>query len=286
MVERDKNHPSVIVWSLGNEAGDGINFQATYAWIKRRDPGRPIQYEPAELRAHTDIYVPMYARPYQLENYARGPHDKPLIICEYAHAMGNSVGNLQDYWDVIERHPGVLQGGFIWDWADQGIWKTAPDGRRYYVYGGDYLPPGVEFDPDCLDGLVMGDRTPQPELWEVKKVYQPVRVRAVDAARGVFEVENRYAFLDLSQLEARAKVTDDGVERWRGPVALPDGQGRADGRRSRSKCRRSTPTAAGVERIADGRVRHARGDAARTEGARRGVGPVPLGTPGASGAAR
>ncbi len=221
MVERDKNHPSVIIWSLGNEAGDGINFQATYAWIKRRDPSRPVQYEPAELRAHTDIYVPMYARPYQLENYAREAHDKPLILCEYAHAMGNSVGNLQDYWDVIERHPDVLQGGFIWDWADQGIWKTAQDGSRYYVYGGDYLPPGVEFDPDCLDGLVMGDRTPQPELWEVKKVYQPVRVRAVDAARGAFEVENRYAFLDLSHLEARAIVTDDGVERWRGPVTLP-----------------------------------------------------------------
>jgi beta-galactosidase len=221
MVERDKNHPSVIVWSLGNEAGDGINFQATYAWIKRRDPSRPVQYEPAERRAHTDIYVPMYARPYQIENYARGPHDKPLILCEYAHAMGNSVGNLQDYWDVIERYPDVLQGGFIWDWADQGIWKTAPDGRRYYVYGGDYLPPGVEFDPDCLDGLVMGDRTPQPELWEVKKVYQPVRVRAVDAARGAFEVENRYAFLDLSHLEARAIVTDDGVERWRGTLTLP-----------------------------------------------------------------
>jgi beta-galactosidase len=221
MVERDKNHPSVIVWSLGNEAGDGINFQATYAWIKRRDPSRPVQYEPAELRAHTDIYVPMYARPYQLENYARGPHDKPLILCEYAHAMGNSAGNLQDYWDVIERYPGVLQGGFIWDWADQGIWKTAPDGRRYYVYGGDYLPPGVEFDPDCLDGLVMGDRTPQPELWEVKKVYQPVKVRATDAARGMFEIENRYAFLDLAHLEARAIVTDDGVERWRGPVTLP-----------------------------------------------------------------
>jgi beta-galactosidase len=221
MVERDKNHPSVIIWSLGNEAGDGMNFQATSAWIKRRDPGRPVQYEPAERRAHTDIYVPMYARPYQLENYGRGPHDKPLILCEYAHAMGNSVGNLQDYWDVIERHPDVLQGGFIWDWADQGIWKTTADGRRYYAYGGDYLPPGVEFDPDCLDGLVMGDRTPQPELWEVKKVYQPVRVRAIDAVRGRFEIENRYAFLDLAHLEARAIVTDDGVEKWRGPVGLP-----------------------------------------------------------------
>jgi beta-galactosidase len=220
MVERDKNHPSVIVWSLGNESGDGLAFQAASAWIKQRDPGRPVQFEPAGLKPHTDLYVPMYARPYQLENYARQNPTKPLILCEYAHAMGNSVGNLQDYWDVIERYP-QLQGGFIWDWADQGIWKTAPDGRRYYAYGADYLPEGAEFDPDCLDGLVMGDRTPQPELWEVKKVYQPVRVRAVDAARGLFQVENRYAFLDLSHLEARAVVTDDGVEQWSGPVALP-----------------------------------------------------------------
>jgi beta-galactosidase len=249
MVERDKNHPSVIIWSLGNEAGDGINFQATYAWIKRRDPSRPVQYEPAELRAHTDIYVPMYARPYQLENYARGPHDKPLILCEYAHAMGNSVGNLQDYWDVIERHPDVLQGGFIWDWANQGIWKTAPDGRRYYVYGGDYLPPGAEFDPDCLDGLVMGDRTPQPELWEVKKVYQPVKVRAVDAARGAFEVENRYAFLDLSHLEARAIVTDDGVERWRGSVTLPPAQAGSRAPLTVALDGRRLGSGAGVERL-------------------------------------
>jgi beta-galactosidase len=221
MVERDKNHPSVIVWSLGNESGDGIAFQEASAWVKRRDPGRPVQFEPAERKPHTDLYVPMYARPYQLENYARGPHDKPLILCEYAHAMGNSVGNLQDYWDVIERYPDVLQGGFIWDWADQGIWKTAPDGRRYYTYGGDYLPPGVEFDPDCLDGVVMGDRTPQPELWEVKKVYQPVRVRAVDAAHGLFEAQNRNAFVDLAHLEARAVVTDDGIERWRGTIDMP-----------------------------------------------------------------
>jgi beta-galactosidase len=220
MVERDKNHPSVIVWSLGNEAGDGINFQATSAWIKRRDPGRPVQYEPAERRAHTDIYAPMYARPYELERYALENPDRPLILCEYAHAMGNSVGNLQDYWDVIDRHL-QLQGGFIWDWADQGVWRTAPDGRRYYAYGGDYLPPGVEFDPDCLDGLVMGDRTPQPELWEVKKVYQPVKVRVVDAARGAFEIENRHAFADLAGLEARARLTADGVERWSAPVAVP-----------------------------------------------------------------
>jgi beta-galactosidase len=220
MVERDKNHPSIIVWSLGNESGDGLAFQSASAWIRERDPGRPVQFEPAGLKPHTDLYVPMYARPYQLEDYARQNPTKPLILCEYAHAMGNSVGNLQEYWDVIERYP-VLQGGFIWDWADQGVWKTAPDGRRYYAYGADYLPEGAEFDPDCLDGLVMGDRTPQPELWEVKKVYQPVRVRAVDAARGAFEVENRYAFIDLSHLEITAILTDDGVEVWRGPVTLP-----------------------------------------------------------------
>ena len=136
MVERDKNHPSIIIWSLGNEAGDGVNFQATYRWIKQRDPSRPVQYEPAKLEPHTDIYAPMYARIPALKRYANQPQTRPLILCEYAHAMGNSVGNLQDYWDVILSHP-HLQGGFIWDWADQGLLGTTRLGRPYYLDGGD-----------------------------------------------------------------------------------------------------------------------------------------------------
>ena len=127
LVERDKNHPSVIIWSMGNEAGNGDNFQACYDWIKQRDPSRPVHYERAELDNNTDIYCPMYARIEQLVSYASQPQRRPLILCEYAHAMGNSVGNLQDYWDVIERHS-QLQGGFIWDWVDQGFLTNVPQG--------------------------------------------------------------------------------------------------------------------------------------------------------------
>ena len=124
MVERDKNHPSVIIWSLGNEAGDGVNFEATSAWIHKRDPSRPVHYERAGNKPHTDIVCPMYARIASIESYGSKPQDRPLILCEYAHAMGNSVGNLQDYWTVIEKYK-HLQGGFIWDWVDQGLLKTS-----------------------------------------------------------------------------------------------------------------------------------------------------------------
>jgi beta-galactosidase len=124
MVERDKNHPSVIIWSMGNEAGDGINFEAASRWIKQRDPSRPIHYEQAGQRSHTDIVCPMYASIDHIVRYASQEQTRPLILCEYAHAMGNSVGNLQDYWDAIERYK-HLQGGSIWDWVDQGIRKKA-----------------------------------------------------------------------------------------------------------------------------------------------------------------
>ncbi len=129
MVERDKNHPCVIIWSLGNEAGNGVNFYATYDWTKQRDPSRPVQYERAELDRNTDIYCPMYATIEHMVDYAKKNPPRPLIQCEYAHAMGNSVGNLQDYWDAIEAYPS-LQGAFIWDWVDQGLLVDVPTGRR------------------------------------------------------------------------------------------------------------------------------------------------------------
>ena len=129
MVERDKNHPSVIIWSLGNEAGNGVNFYATYDWTKQRDPSRPVQYERAELDRNTDIYCPMYATIEHMVDYAKKNPTRPLIQCEYAHAMGNSVGNLQDYWDAIEAYPS-LQGAFIWDWVDQGMLVDVPKGYR------------------------------------------------------------------------------------------------------------------------------------------------------------
>ena len=129
MVERDKNHPSVIIWSLGNEAGDGVNFEATSEWVHERDPTRPVQYERAEMRPHTDIFAPMYARIEQIVDYAETHTDRPLILCEYSHAMGNSNGNLKDYWDAIHSYE-RLQGGFIWDWVDQGILKQDEDEEK------------------------------------------------------------------------------------------------------------------------------------------------------------
>lgn len=137
MVERNKNHPSVIIWSLGNEAGDGVNFKATSDWIHQHDPTRPVHYEQAKEKPHTDIVCPMYASIGRIVKYAKSNPSRPLILCEYAHAMGNSVGNLQDYWDAIEAYP-HLQGGCIWDWVDQGLRKRTPDGREFWAYGGDY----------------------------------------------------------------------------------------------------------------------------------------------------
>jgi beta-galactosidase len=151
MVERDKNHPSVIIWSLGNESGFGVNHVATYDWIKKRDPSRPVQYEAAGLRPQTDIVCPMYATIPEIVAYAEKPENRnrPLILCEYAHAMGNSVGNLQDYWDAMEAHP-TLQGGFIWDWVDQSLWKDVP--RLYQVRD--------QVRPD-LTGEVLGRVVPE-----------------------------------------------------------------------------------------------------------------------------
>ena len=214
MVERDKNHASVVAWSLGNEAGDGPNFDATAAWIRERDPGRPILYEPSSERDVVDIAAPMYVRPYWLERYAvsgpgGGPPAKPFLLVEYAHAMGNSVGGLADYWRIIDAHSS-LQGGFIWDWVDQALLATDERGRRYWAYGGDFGPAGVRTDGNFLvNGLVSADRKPHPHAWEVKKVYQPVRVLAdVDERRLI--VENRRDFVDLSDLSGTWRLLADG----------------------------------------------------------------------------
>ncbi|HSA95259.1 MAG TPA: glycoside hydrolase family 2 TIM barrel-domain containing protein, partial [Acidobacteriota bacterium] len=192
MVERDKNHPSVIIWSLGNEAGDGVNFEEAYRWVKRRDPSRPVQYERAELRPHTDIYCPMYASIEEMLKYVSTRQARPLIQCEYAHSMGNSTGNLQDYWDAIEGHD-QLQGGFIWDWVDEGLAAKTAKGEPYWKFGGDYGPPDVPSDQNfCCNGLVAPDRTPHPALNEVKKVYQHVKFVPADLAAGLVELRNRY----------------------------------------------------------------------------------------------
>lgn len=210
-VERDKNHPSVIVWSLGNEAGNGINFEETYKWTKQRDPTRPVQYEQAGFGDwNTDIRCPMYARIDRIVAYARRNPDRPLILCEYEHAMGNSCGNFADYWDAIDAWP-HLQGGCVWDWVDQGLLEKDDQGNEYWAYGGDYgdQPNDGNF---CCNGMVRPDRSPNPSLMEAKYCYQPIAIRAVDADSGVIEIENRFGFLPVSQrnFEIAWRVEADG----------------------------------------------------------------------------
>ncbi|MBD3415088.1 MAG: DUF4981 domain-containing protein [Candidatus Aminicenantes bacterium] len=217
MVERDKNHPSVIIWSLGNEAGDGHNMLNNYLWIKSRDSSRPIQYEREGHQTntpqrHSDIYCPMYAPINHLQRYAESRADRPLIMCEYSHAMGNSNGNLQDYWDMIDKHK-ILQGGFIWDWVDQGLIKKNENNEEFWAYGGDFGPPGVPSDGNfCINGLVNPDRTPHPALHEVKKVYQSVEFDPIDLNLGKISIENKYRFTDLSEFELEWNIQQDGRE--------------------------------------------------------------------------
>jgi beta-galactosidase len=214
MVERDKNHPSIIIWSLGNEGGDGVNFVATSKWIHQRDDTRPVQYEQAELRDHTDIFVPMYARIPQIVEYAETHDDRPLILCEYTHAMGNSNGNVADYWDAIYSHK-QLQGGFVWDWADQGLLKEVPGrpGETFFGYGGDFEPEGVYHDDNfVMNGLVSPDRTPHPGFYEIRKVYQYVRSTPVDLETGEIQITNLYDFIDLGHLSGSWAVMADGEQ--------------------------------------------------------------------------
>lgn len=227
MVERDKNHPSIILWSLGNESGYGACHDAAAAWIRHYDPSRPIHYEGAldwdwyRDHAATDVICPMYPSIDDLIRWARTNRDhRPLIMCEYAHAMGNSSGNLGEYWDAIEKHHG-LQGGFIWDWMDQGIKRKDHRGREYWAYGGDFgdVPHDANF---CINGMVWPDRTPHPAMWEIKKISQPVRVEAVDLRRGTLRITNRLHFGDLCWLEGHWELTLDGVRVQRGKLARLD----------------------------------------------------------------
>ena len=208
MVERDKNHPSVIIWSLGNEAGDGSNFEATSQWIHQRDPSRPVHYERAGTKPHTDIVAPMYWTIEQIARYAEGKQSRPLILCEYAHAMGNSLGNFQDYWDAIEKYP-LLQGGFIWDWVEQGLRKKTTDGREFWAYGGDFGDFPNDGNFNC-NGIVRADRKPNPSLLEVRKVYQNIKAHPVDLASGKVRVQNKYDFLPLDFVDISWEFAADG----------------------------------------------------------------------------
>ena len=211
MVERDKNHPSVIIWSLGNEAGNGVNFLHCYDWLKKRDSTRPVQYEQAHLKwRNSDIFAPMYPNIKKVEDYAKSKPEKPLIMCEYAHAMGNSTGAFKDWWQLIE-HYDVLQGGFIWDWVDQGLIKKDSSGRESWVYGGDFGPQNVPSAGNfCLNGLVFPDRSPHPGLFEVKKVYQYAAFDTIGIKNGYIQVKNKFSFVDLSDFKLNWQIRING----------------------------------------------------------------------------
>lgn len=208
-VQRNYNFPSVIIWSMGNEAGFGKNFEACYQWIKAEDPARPVQYERAGLNAFTDIYCPMYLSDDGCERYAEGQGDKPLILCEYAHAMGNSMGGFSEYWEKVRRLP-KFQGGFIWDWVDQSLHRRDQNGTLYYAYGGDYN----KYDPsdnNFLDnGLLSPDRKLNPHTHEVQYFYQPVWTLPLDLQTGKVIVHNEYFFRDLSAYAMNWEILKNG----------------------------------------------------------------------------
>ncbi|MFZ5940916.1 MAG: glycoside hydrolase family 2 TIM barrel-domain containing protein [Bacteroidota bacterium] len=221
MLERDKNHPSVVIWSLGNEAGDGVCFDATYDWIKSRDLSRPVHYERALGGRNTDIMCPMYPWISTLQRYAQEIQKKPFIMCEYAHAMGNSTGNFKDYWDVIRRYD-QLQGGFIWDWVDQGLAKYTPDGRKYWAYGGDFGPAGTPSDGTfCLNGLVFPDRSPHPGLAEVSKVYQSILFDPVPFSSNRVKITNEYFFTSLEGFDIRWELKEEDRTVASGVISSP-----------------------------------------------------------------
>lgn len=227
VVERDKNHASVIIWSLGNEAGNGQNFFDTYDWTKQRDPSRPVQYEQAGWRdRNTDIRCPMYARIPELSSYARNRPDRPLILCEYEHTMGNSGGNFQDYWDVIDAWP-QLQGGCVWDWVDQGLLEKDKDGKEFWAYGGDFGDKPND-DNFCCNGMVRADRQPNPSLLEAKHAYQPVKIGAVNLHRGEIRLHNKYAFRSLAHLQLVWQLEEDGIAIQQGEIATLDAAAGAD----------------------------------------------------------
>ncbi|ANW95444.1 hypothetical protein AXE80_03745 [Wenyingzhuangia fucanilytica] len=212
MFERDKNFPCIVTWSLGNEAGNGENFFATYKWLKEQDNTRPTQYEGATSYTNTDIQAPMYWTIDRMIKYAENNPTRPLIQCEYAHAMGNSVGNLQKYWDVIEKYD-IMQGGFIWDWVDQGILTKNKDGEAYWAYGGDLGGAHLQNDKNfCLNGIVNPDRTAHPALYEVKKVYQYIKFKASDLANGEIEITNKYDFTNLKEYQFTWTLLENGVK--------------------------------------------------------------------------
>ncbi len=222
MALRDKNHPSVIFWSLGNESGDGANFRKEYEWIKSYDSTRPVQYERAIWDAgdttgahYSDIWCPMYTRVAEMEGLGKDPHlgrvdGRPVILCEYAHAMGNSLGGFADYWEVIRRYPN-LQGGFIWDFVDQALRGYDKAGNMIYTYGGDYGKYTVSDNNFNCNGLINPDREPNPHMYEAGFVQRSILTTPVDLQKGIVEVYNENFFIDLSRYYMVWQLRDNGT---------------------------------------------------------------------------
>lgn len=213
MYERDRNHASVIIWSLGNEAGNGKVFHDAYLWLKQKDKTRPVQFEQSLEDWNTDIVCPMYPPIQYMKKYAGDETQKrPFIMCEYAHAMGNSSGNFQEYFDIIKSSP-HMQGGFIWDWVDQGLLNKNTAGKNYWAYGGDLGAGHLQNDENfCANGLVAADRSLHPGIYEVKKVYQDIIFKDVDWKNGKIQVQNNFAFTDLSNYQFKWVLLKNGAE--------------------------------------------------------------------------
>ena len=209
-VQRSFNHPSIIFWSLGNEAGYGPNFEAAYDWIKAEDPSRAVQYEQARKEGKTDIFCPMYYTYENCEEYCKNPSSsKPLIQCEYAHAMGNSQGGFKEYWDLVRKYP-KYQGGFIWDFVDQSVRWTGKNGKTIYAYGGDFNRFDASDNNFCDNGLVSPDRQPNPHMYEVGYYYQNIWTTPGDLKKGEINVYNENFFRDLSAYYMEWEVLKDG----------------------------------------------------------------------------
>ncbi|CAM3652822.1 glycoside hydrolase family 2 TIM barrel-domain containing protein [Parendozoicomonas haliclonae] len=224
MVREHRNHPSIIIWSMGNEAGHGRVFETMYPWLKNFDPTRPVQYEPAGTEPYTDIVCPMYPKLERLEALA-AKKERPVIMIEYAHAMGNSVGILSDYWRLIDRH-NSLQGGFIWEWCDHALQLINDKGQPYWGYGQDYHPELPSDGNFMNDGLLAADRTPHPHMAEVRKVYQPVRIHLASKDNeqplsASYILENRYDFLSLDHLQLYWQLLENGEPVLAGTEELP-----------------------------------------------------------------